>query len=391
MGLPTIKFYLDKRKCKNDELAQIKISICHKSKVAYIVTNIRIKPSQWDAKAEKVVRHPQKSIITDYLNAKRIEIGSIMIELEEQGKLSNKSITEIRTSIINRIEGNDRHITFCEYYNSFCEKKKGRTKGIYETTAKRITEFDERVKEKHFEDISVDWLHDFDAYLSISSPSKNARNIHLRNIRAVFNNAIKNDVTSVYPFRRFQIKGVQTPKRSLTIEQLRNIFFIEDSNIQYDIDMFKLMFLFIGINLTDLYNLKNICNGRIEYYRAKTHKLYSIKVEPEALHIINKYKGRKYLLNLSEKYSTANNFKSSINKRLKQIYPKLSTYWARHTWATIAAELDIPIEIISHALGHSYGSETTAIYIRFNEKKVDKANRMVIDYVLNKNNLNNIR
>jgi len=117
MGLPTIKFYLDKRKCKNDGLAQIKISICHKSKVAYIVTNIRIKPSQWDAKAEKVVRHPQKSIITDYLNAKRIEIGSIMIELEEQGKLLNESITEIRTSIINRIEGNDRQITFFGYLN----------------------------------------------------------------------------------------------------------------------------------------------------------------------------------------------------------------------------------------------------------------------------------
>jgi integrase len=61
--------------------------------------------------------------------------------------------------------------------------------------------------------------------------------------------------------------------------------------------------------------------------------------------------------------------------------PGLTTNYARHTWATFAAELEIPMETISHALGHKIGSPITAIYIAYNQKKVDDANRKVIDYL----------
>jgi integrase len=63
-----------------------------------------------------------------------------------------------------------------------------------------------------------------------------------------------------------------------------------------------------------------------------------------------------------------------------KVYGKLTIYWMRHTWATLAAELDIPKETIAAALGHG-GNDVTDIYIRFDQRKVDKANRQVIDYV----------
>ena len=64
------------------------------------------------------------------------------------------------------------------------------------------------------------------------------------------------------------------------------------------------------------------------------------------------------------------------------LFPDISTYWARHTWATIAAGLDIPKETIAHALGHAWATNTTTdIYIRFDERKVDEANRKVIDAI----------
>lgn len=64
------------------------------------------------------------------------------------------------------------------------------------------------------------------------------------------------------------------------------------------------------------------------------------------------------------------------------LFPGLSSYWTRHTWATIAAEIDIPKEVIAHALGHSWANATvTDIYIRFDEKKGDEANRKVLDYL----------
>lgn len=72
------------------------------------------------------------------------------------------------------------------------------------------------------------------------------------------------------------------------------------------------------------------------------------------------------------------------DRNTKPIEEGLSTYYARHSWATIAAEIDITFETISAALGHSIANPTTAIYINFNQRKVDEANRKVIDYVVGK-------
>lgn len=136
----------------------------------------------------------------------------------------------------------------------------------------------------------------------------------------------------------------------------------------------------------------------LEYKRAKTGKLYSVKVEPEAMAIIEKYKGVNYLVDIMDTFADYRNFLHRMGIALKQIggmervgrggkkvrtplFPELSSYWSRHTWATIAAELDIPKETISEALGHSIGSEVTSIYIKFDRKKVDEANRKVIGLI----------
>ena len=221
----------------------------------------------------------------------------------------------------------------------------------------------------------------------------------MRNIRAVFNEALDDEITSFYPFRRFPIRPVATAKRNLKVEDLR-LFFeypCEEHAVKYR-DMFKLMFMLIGINAIDLCNLKEIVDGRIEYHRAKTNRLYSIKVEPEALELIEKYRGKKYLLNILDRYKDYKDFTKRMNRALKNIgpvervgrggkkvykplFPQISTYWARHSWATIAASLDIPRDTIAHALGHG-NNTVTDIYIDFDQSKVDKANRKVLDWVL---------
>lgn len=289
-------------------------------------------------------------------------------------------------------------------------------------TYKRLYEYaGERLEEMTFEEVTKEFILSFDAYMAPESPSRNARNIHLRNIRAVFNEAIDDEVTTFYPFRRFQIKNEATRKRNLKVEDLRNFFNCPcDAKAQKHLDMFKLMFMLIGINLVDLCNLKEIDNnGRINYHRAKTNRLYSIKVEPEALEIINKYRGEKWLLNILDRYKDYKDYTKRMNRALKKIglvmnskinsyvsmnralkkigpvkrvglggkkiyeplFPEISTYWARHSWATIAASLDIPRDTIAHALGHG-GNTVTDIYIDFDERKVDEANRKVLDWVL---------
>lgn len=165
-------------------------------------------------------------------------------------------------------------------------------------------------------------------------------------------------------------------------------------------DIFMLMFYLIGINAIDLLNAKktDVVNGRLEYKRSKTGRLYSVKIEPEAMNIIERYAGDEYLIDIMENYGYYKDFLHRMNDSLRKIgemerigrggkkvrtplFPELSSYWTRHTWATIASDLDIPKETISEALGHSIGSEVTSIYIKFDRKKVDEANRKVIDLI----------
>lgn len=157
-----------------------------------------------------------------------------------------------------------------------------------------------------------------------------------------------------------------------------------------------LIFYLIGMNPVDLFQAKEIKDNRIDYIRAKTGKRYDIKVEPEALAIINKYKGNRYLLDILDTWGNYKDFTHRMNINLKEIgdvkrvgrggkkvrtplYPDITIYHARHTWATIAAKLEIPKETISAALGHSIGSDVTEIYIDFDCSKIDEANRKVID------------
>ena len=223
----------------------------------------------------------------------------------------------------------------------------------------------------------------------------------MRNIRAVVNAAIDDELTTLYPFRKFKIKHEETAKRSLTVEELRTLRDspCEPHQEKYR-DIFMLMVYLIGINSVDLFSLKEIRNGRIEYRRSKTGHIFSIKVEPEAQAIIDKYRGKNYLLDVLDTYGNYKDFTHRMNENLRKIgtverkgrggkkhrnplFPKLSTYWARHTWATLAAELDIPDETISLGMGHSTGNRVTNIYINRNQKKVDEANRKVIDYLVN--------
>lgn len=291
--------------------------------------------------------------------------------------------------------------SFTTHFQRFidCKTNKG-TRGIYKHTLDRIRLFDPHIDSKSFEDVDMQWLADFEAFCA-KTASKNARNIHLRNIRAVFNNAIDYEITAAYPFRRFKIRQETTRKRSLTVEELREVFNCPvEPYAEIYRDLFKLIFMFCGINAVDLHRLKQISNGRIEYKRAKTGRLYSIKVEPEALEIIQKYQGSNGLLCIADRWSDHRNFRRQMNKALQVIgarrkglggkkgegrWPELTTYWARHTWATIARKIGVSLDDIALALGHSDGKhETTLIYIDDDEIRdaVDKANRRVLDWVL---------
>lgn len=345
-----------------------------------------------------------KSRLGKIISANSAALNMIGDRLALEGRRDEdvKKIRDMFLEYIGRKSREESAHTFLGWFRRFAESKSnGKTKSVYEHTISRMLAFDKSLALRRFEDINVGWLTDFEAFCA-KTACKNARNVHLRNIRAVFNNAIDNEITTAYPFRRFKIRPEETRKRSLTVEELRRFISMEvEEYQQFYKDMFLLSFYLIGINAADLARLTEITSdGRIEYERAKTHHKYSIKVEPEALEIINKYCGKKALLCIADRWSDHRNFLHQFNKALKNMgevervgrggkkirtpaFPELSSYWCRHTWATIAYnECGISEDIIGQALGHASSHTTTSIYINRNAKLVDEANRRVLDWVL---------
>ena len=374
--MATIHIYLDKRSLNANGEASLKIGINKKGRSAYIPLGIRIIPQQWDQKRERFKDCPNRAALQAFVDSRKAKVQELIFQLTNEGVLALLSATQIKNKIQELLEPDSNKDTFYARFVKYGESRQAAsTKDKYLQTAKHMVEYDRTVKSKSFEDITLDWLHGFDRFLMKSNPHKNGRNIHFRNIRAVFNDAIDNNITTSYPFRKFKIVAEETEKRSLTVEALREQFAKEG----YFNDLFKLSFFLIGINIADLCRLTVITDGRINYKRKKTGKRYSVKVEQEALDIINRYPGKKFLLDILDRYKDEHSFTIAFNKHLP-----FTSYWARHSWATIANSMEIPIDVISRALGHSFttGAKVTSTYIKFDNSLVDKANREVIDYVL---------
>lgn len=339
----------------------------------------------------------------DFLTTRLNDVCRVVLEVSIIHP--NCSLKELKVYVDDAL-GRDRSIRgvpklFTDYLKIFMATKTNpSTKSLYNQTLKKVLEYDEAAT---FETITPEWLYGYERYFR-QTMTVNGLAISMRNIRAVFNWAITNEYTTFYPFRKYKIKREQTRKRSLSIEKLRQIrdYPCDDWMAEYR-DIFMLQFYLIGINISDLLLLKELPDGRCVYHRKKTGRLYDIAVPPEAMEIIEKYRGKKYLLCPLDRYAAIADYIHHINDALKKIgpvkivrdkvgllrkyqyepiEPDLSTYWTRHTWATIAASLDIPKETIGKALGHSeWDSTTTDIYIAFDNRKIDEANRKVIDYL----------
>lgn len=140
-------------------------------------------------------------------------------DLKRQGKLRGLSLSQIRKLVLAELLPEEERMSeqlFMARFDRWTETEIKQGKKTYIQIAKKIRAFDARAEELHFEDITKDWLVEFDKWMAESAPSLNARSIMLRNIRTVFNDAIDNEITTWYPFRRFKIKAAPTKDRTLS-------------------------------------------------------------------------------------------------------------------------------------------------------------------------------
>lgn len=405
--MATLQLIHDRRGIKKASTpSTLRMMIRHKNTTASIPLEVQLAANQWNGK--EVVKHPNEKQLNAVVKKKSSDIETAFMMIALGGEEHFINATEIKESILDKLDPDRIKLKekehcghrFVPYYLQFMERRNAKgTNEIYERALKWIRKYDHEIESKDIEQLDRKWLEGLDKAMSVTN-KKNSRSIMLRSVRAVFSHANEEGIVKTDPFIGFDLREETTVKRSMSLETLRTIRDWKVSPWQEEYrDMFMLMFYLVGINAADLFlaQKEQMVDGRLNYKRKKTGKLYSVKIQPEAMAIIEKYQGKDFLLSPMDRYNNYKNYLQHMNKALstlginyttssekkgKAIFPQLSTYWSRHTWATLAYEIGIPVDVIGQALGHSDRQHTiTMIYIRMDDKKVDEANRKVLDYL----------
>ena len=311
-----ITFYHDTRS-GNGEFP-LKLRITHHSKAVHINLDIKLAPEQWDG--EKIINHKSEKSLNDYIATKKTLAESAILTYGLTNSIDKLSANELKTIVESGGETatkSDGH-NFLKYYESKQKSaKKNNTRLSYDSAIKRMKLYDLALKTRTFEDIDEDYIRKMDEAWEKAGLTTNSRAVYMRNIRAVFNDAIDDGLTTAYPFRRFSIKKAPTKKRNLSLDELRALRdypIVNDFQQKYR-DLFMLCFYLRGINMVDLLGLTkdNIRAGRINYVRAKTGKFYSVKIEPEAKVILSRYKGTQYLIDVCDGSEDEKQFEGKVS------------------------------------------------------------------------------
>lgn len=244
--------------------------------------------------------------------------------------------------------------------------------------------------------IDLRFVRRYEDFLYSTGVTSNTISYYLRNFRILYNQAIVDGCHShnEYPFVKAQTRPEKTVKRALTRENLQSLanLMLEDaSELEFSRDLYLFSFYAQGMAFVDIVLLKksSICNGILTYSRHKSKQLIRIAVTPQMQEIMDKYKAAgEYIFPILDKQDSSE-YKlyrlalGRINRHLRRIAAManikvpLTTYTARHTWATLARDYGAPVSIISAGLGHT-SEEMTRIYLKeFDVSLLDKVNSMV--------------
>lgn len=396
------KIILDSRRAKSDGSFNVIYRITHFKKVYTINSGVSIIEKHWNEQNSEIAKsHPNSKLLNLKLLKKYFQIQKAILELEDAF-----SIEDLR----NIIEGKPRELEFISFKvfadKLILEMMKTNNVGnalVYQTAINRFIEFCGNPNIK-FQEVNYVVLEQFKQKLIEYGLKQNTISNYFRTLRAIYNKAIKQKLVerSFYPFYDIGVKSDTTIKRAISNDELfklRNISLEENLAAWKALNYFMLSYYLIGISFTDLAYLKheNVVDGRVVYKRRKTHKIYSIKLFPQAEAILLDLtrENSKYLLPILSDDTPEDSLKAkrviqqcikTTNKYLKRLSTEaeinglVTTYVARHTFATTAKRLGYSNELIAEALGHEYGNKITNIYLdSFDKEVVDLMHQKVIE------------
>lgn len=381
---------------KNGELP-IKIRICKDRKTRYINLGISSKIEEWDFEKNLPKPNcPNREMLEKLIFTKISEVKSKIVELKSE----NKEFSA--TTLVEKVSHKTKTITVGELFKQHihCLEEERRTgyKLSIQQTYNSLIKFNRHL-DIPFSEMDCNWLKRYETWLRKQDKSENTIGIRFRNIRMIFNLAMNMELLKLenYPFKRFKVSKLhqETAKRALSKEEVLSIINYPIMGIDYytklAINLFTFSYFMGGINFVDMAYLteRNIIDNRLIYNRKKTSKLINLPMQQRAYMVLKEYKksNETYLFPiLSSKHKTEqqrlnrlHKVITKVNKALKiigeelHIPIKLTTYVARHSYATVLKRAGVATSIISESLGHS-SEKVTQIYLDgFENNQIDKA------------------
>ena len=298
----------------------------------------------------------------------------------------------------NRKKGNTFFVFMEDVASNLKSLGKIRTSETYKSSLDSFRKF-RKGKDLTFNKFNHEIMIEYEAYLKAKGISKNTSSFYMRTLRAVYNRAVNKGLTlQKYPFKYVYTGIDKTRKRAVSVQTMKHIKSLDLSSewkLDFARDMFLFSFYTRGMSFVDMSYLrrKDLSNGILTYRRHKTGQLLHIKWEACMQEIVNKYKNEQStfllpIVNTNEVEEQRKQYiysSHNINRCLKKIGAMLglslplTMYVARHSWASIAKQKNIPLSVISDGLGHD-SELTTRIYLSsLDNVEIDKANRMILN------------
>ena len=385
--------YFDPRKKANGKCS-VKIKVTHNRKRKYFATGLDLAPEELDRVMTAQRRTREEKDILIKMDAFKAKANKIINGLKvftfpkfEEGFFESRDIN------------NDVSFAFDNRIKELNENGRVGTAVTYECAKNSLCDFCPKLA---FAEVTPQWLRKYEKQMLDKGRSITTVSMYLRCLRAIFNNQTIDK--SIYPFGRgkgkYTIPTGRNVKKALTLEEVAKIYNHEPENQAQEMarDYWMFMYLCNGMNVKDLCLLKwgDIKGDIITYERAKTSttertkKGIRIALKPESRTVIRKWgnpslDGAAYIFPHLEPGMTPirqsqvyKQLTKTINKHIKAIAQSLeiphhvTTYSARHSFATVLKRSGANIAMISDLLGHSDLSVTQNYLDSFEDDQIQE-------------------
>lgn len=380
--------------------------VIHLRKVFMISTGYRIYPHEWDQEHDRIfiadnmdIGRERRALLLLYRSKIKWEISRMQqIAVEKEQKGHSCTVGELQEAFRQIPQGTS---VFCYIRSQIARKIRMKCYGTARSYANALRSFG-RFRENRdlgFDDLTSELIEEYEAWMLHTGLKRNSASCYMRTLRTLYRQAVEENLAEERDlFRKVHISIGKTRKRAVSIEIIRAVLRLDLSDkpsLCFARDIFMFSFYTRGMSFVDIAHLRksDLRNGFLTYNRRKTFQTLTVQWERPMQILVERYAEQTgnspYLFPIlaGEDPDDRVMYEQAlqrINRSLKRIGTMigltipLTTYVARHSWASIARNMDVPLSVISEGLGHD-SDKTTQIYLAsLDTSMVNKANRKII-------------